>query len=145
MTTNFVSLQYIHGNSTRLPIPALTDENDHVLERDAEKATGFNLFFVHQTFLREDGHPVDISSILTNTDTLSSFTTTPVDVLGVLQSLPKRKAPGKMELQLTYFVSARLVLLQSVCSTEVLLTGTFRPHGRKRSWCQCIKKEIDHS
>ena len=29
-----------------------------------------------------------------NTDTLSSFTTTPVDVLGVLQSLPKRKASG---------------------------------------------------
>ena len=53
------------------------------------------LFFVRQTFLHEDGHPVDISSIPTNTDTVSAFTTTPVDVVGVLQSLPKRKAPGQ--------------------------------------------------
>ena len=73
----------------------MTDENDHVLESDADKDTGFNQFFVHQTFLHEDGHPVDISSIPTNTDTLSSFTTTPVDVLGVLQPLPKRKALGQ--------------------------------------------------
>ena len=47
------------------------------------------------------------------------------------------KFPG-----LQYFVSARLVLIQVYlfCSTEVLPTGTFRPHGRKRLWCQCIKK-----
>ena len=53
-------LQYIHGNSTRLPILDLTDENDPVLESDADKATGFNQFFVRQTFLHEDGHPVDV-------------------------------------------------------------------------------------
>ena len=85
----------VTGKGKSSVIPDLVDpESPTVATSSSAKATLLNTFFVSQTRLNTGSATPDMSSLFVNSDSLTSFRTSPVKVFDVLHYLPVRKAGG---------------------------------------------------